>query len=58
MSRNNYRQAKRNREETRKKRQLEKQQRKATRPDGDAAAVVVDGEKDVQETQPATETQA
>jgi len=60
MSRNNYRQAKRNREETRKKRQLEKQQRKATRPDGDgdAAAAVVDPEKDVQETQPATETQA
>lgn len=54
MSRNNYRQAKRNREETRKKRQLEKQQRKLTRNDG----TVIEADKDTQETQPANGTPA
>ena len=54
MSRNNYRQAKRNREETRKKRQVEKQQRKLARNDGTAP----EADKDTQEAQPAPGTPA
>lgn len=40
MAKQNYRQAKRNREETRKKRQLEKRQRKLGRPDEPASDTV------------------
>ena len=52
MTRHNYRQAKRNREDTRKKRQLEKRERKLSR--GDQAAPSPEGSVDGASSDPKT----